>query len=155
LHGANKLKPIAERVARNELELTLAENLGKLKFKVLTERLAVCRAAAGSPTPSWALEGIFFCVARTSEELSIVCPESQVKTDTQIAVESGWIALKLEGPFPFSMTGVLSSFLQPLAEARVPIFAVSTFDTDYVLVKEHDLPRALSALRSAGHELAG
>ena len=68
-----------------------------------------------------------------------------------VRIERGWVALKLEGPFPFSMTGVLASFLQPLAEAKIPIFAISTFDTDYVLVKAEKLDRALGVLRSAGH----
>lgn len=67
-------------------------------------------------------------------------------------VERGWIALKLEGPFPFSMTGVLASFLHPLAEAQIPIFAISTFDTDYVLIKQNDLKQAVNALAAAGHE---
>jgi len=66
--------------------------------------------------------------------------------------ERGWLALHLEGPFPFSMTGVLASFLEPLAEAQIPIFAISTFDTDYVLIKRADLERAVMALASAGHE---
>jgi len=61
------------------------------------------------------------------------------------------MALKLEGPFPFAMTGVLASFVQPLAEAEIPIFAISTFDTDYVLVKSEDLDAALAALSAAGH----
>ena len=70
-------------------------------------------------------------------------------------VEAGWAAFKLDGPFPFSMTGVLASFLQPLAEAQIPIFAISTFDTDYVLVKEENLARAIAALLAAGHEALG
>ena len=65
------------------------------------------------------------------------------------------VALKLEGPFPFSMTGVLASFLQPLAEARIPIFAISTFDTDYVLIKRENLEQAVVALGAAGHEKVG
>ena len=68
------------------------------------------------------------------------------------AIEPGWIALQLEGPFPFSMTGVLASFLQPLAEAQVPIFAISTFETDYVLIKREDVERAFMALAEAGHK---
>ncbi len=67
-------------------------------------------------------------------------------------IERGWVALKLEGPFPFSMTGVLASFLQPLADAKIPIFAISTFDTDYVLMKRENLPQAMVALGAAGHQ---
>ena len=70
-------------------------------------------------------------------------------------VERGFVALRLEGPFPFSMTGVLASFLQPLADAHIPIFAISTFDTDYVLIKHEDLERAVVALGAAGHEKVG
>jgi len=69
-----------------------------------------------------------------------------------VRVERGWVALKLEGPFPFSMTGVLASFLEPLAEAKIPVFAISTFDTDYVFVKREDLEQAKKTLAAAGHQ---
>ena len=65
--------------------------------------------------------------------------------------EPGWRALKLQGPFPFTETGVLASVIRPLAEAEIPIFAVSTFDTDYVLVPERHLEAAVGVLRTAGH----
>jgi hypothetical protein len=126
-----------------------------LKFRVLEEHLAVCRFASDAPIPSWALEEKFFCVVRTRDELSIVCPEKACMASPipdGALIEQGWIALQLEGPFPFSMTGVLASFLQPLAEAQIPIFAISTFDTDYVLIKQQDLKRAVMALAKAGHK---
>ena len=68
-----------------------------------------------------------------------------------VQAEKEWAALQLQGPFPFSLTGVLASFLQPLAEAGVSAFALSTYDTDYVLVKLEQLPAALAALHAAGH----
>jgi len=68
--------------------------------------------------------------------------------------EKGWACLKLEGPFPFSETGILSSFVQPLSERAIPIFAISTFDTDYVLVKDDWLEKAVETLQEAGHEAA-
>jgi len=116
----------------------------------------VCQLAPGADIPAWASKAEFFCVTRTRDELSIVvmeetCPE-EVRTK-EVRVERGWIALKLEGPFPFSMTGVLASFLQPLAEAQIPIFAISTFNTDYVLVKRDNLKRAIEALSKVGHEI--
>jgi hypothetical protein len=126
-----------------------------LKFRVLEEPVAVCRLAHNAPIPSWALEEKFFCVVRTRDELSIVCPEKACiarQMPNGAAIEPGWIALQLEGPFPFSMTGVLASFLQPLAEAQIPIFAISTFDTDYVLIKQKDVERVLMALAKAGHQ---
>jgi uncharacterized protein len=124
-----------------------------LKYRVLPERLAVCQLAADAPVPSWAQEGGFFCVTRSADELSVVCEEHRLPQG--VRAERGWVALKLEGPFPFSMTGVLASFLRPLAEGKIPIFAISTFDTDYVLVKREDLERAQEALGTAGHRKRG
>jgi uncharacterized protein len=129
-----------------------------LKYRVLGEQLAVCRLPSEARIPAWALEGGFFCVVRTGDELSIVCREDVCTADRipdGAPVERGWVALKLEGPFPFSMTGVLASFVQPLAEAGIPIFAISTFDTDYVLIKRQNLEQAVLALGAAKHEPVG
>ncbi len=123
----------------------------------------MCRFASDARIPAWVLECRFFCVIRTRDELSIVCSEDVCTEDVCLAdrmpdsalAECGWVALKLEGPFPFSMTGVLASFLQPLAEAQIPIFAISTFDTDYVLIKRENLEQAVAALGAAGHEKVG
>jgi hypothetical protein len=126
-----------------------------LKYRVLLERLAVCQLTAGSRVPSWAQASGFFSVTRAADELSVVCEEhvcDDQRLPEGVRVERGWVALKLEGPFPFSMTGVLASFLQPLAEAKIPVFAISTFDTDYVLIKHEDLDRAKKALGAAGHQ---
>ncbi len=112
--------------------------------------------AADAPIPGWAGGDEFYCATRTSDELSIVCPENRIdQSGGGGTVEGGWVAFKLEGPFPFSMTGVLASFLQPLAEGQIPIFAISTFDTDYVLVKEENLHGAVALLSAAGHQGLG
>ena len=89
-------------------------------------------------------------MTRSADELSIVCEDRRVPEG--VRAERDWVALKLEGPFPFSMTGVLASFLQPLTAAKISIFAISTFDTDYVLVKRVDLERAKKKLAAAGHQ---
>jgi uncharacterized protein len=115
----------------------------------LVERLAVCRLASNVRIPAWAFQGVFFCVARVRDELSIVCQEDLLPHGEP--AERGWVALKLEGPFPFTMTGVLAEFIQPLAEAEIAIFAISTFDTDYVLIKRDKLDPAIAALNVAGH----
>ena len=118
----------------------------------------MCRLAFDARVPAWALEGAFFCVVRTRDELSVVCREdacTEGRIPDGALAERGWMALKLEGPFPFSMTGVLASFLQPLAEARIPIFAISTFNTDYVLIKPENLEQAVVVLAAAGHEKVG
>jgi uncharacterized protein len=125
-----------------------------LKYSVLPGKFAVCQVADGAEIPRWAWSGEFCSVTRTAGEVSIVCAENLVATDHEgIVVEGGWVALGLEGPFPFAMTGVLESFIQPLAQAGIPIFAISTFNTDYVLIKNENVKAALTALATAGHEM--
>lgn len=122
----------------------------KLKFSLVPGSFAICRLAANGAAPEWALRSPFFSLTRTVDELSIVCAEAQVPPD--VPRESDWACLKLEGPFPFSETGILTAFVQPLSEHAIPIFAVSTFDTDYVLVKHAWVVRAIEVLKMAGHE---
>lgn len=118
---------------------------------VLPERYCVCRLAADAEIPAWALGGPFSSITRTAVELSVVCPESQAPVGPRC--EPGWRILRLEGPFAFDQIGVLLGVLHPLAQAGVSVFAVSTFDTDYVLVKETHLARARAALTDSGHAL--
>jgi len=112
--------------------------------------VAVCRLAPGSEIPEWAFSGGGFAsVTRTADELSLVCAESAVPDGIQC--ERGWRIFTIEGPLDFALTGILVSVAQPLAEAGVSIFAISTYDTDYVMVKEQDLEKAVRALEAAGH----
>ncbi|NIM95496.1 MAG: ACT domain-containing protein [Anaerolineales bacterium] len=122
-----------------------------LKLEVLQWQLAICRLDPGDPIPQWALECPFFSVTRTPEELSILCCEDSIPPEIQH--EGGWRGMKVQGPLPFTLTGVISSLSDPLAEAGIPIFVLSTFDTDYVLVKWIDLDRAVIVLREEGHEV--
>lgn len=122
-----------------------------LKFMRIAGSFAICHLAPGYPVPTWALQGSFFSLTSTADEVSAVCPTPQVPLDVQH--EAGWSCFKLIGPFPFDATGILASFLQPLAKGAIPIFAVSTFDTDYVLVKDGWVGETLRVLREAGHEL--
>ncbi len=121
-----------------------------LCLSVFDERMAVCRLDAETEVPGWAVAASLFSVTRTIDELSIVCPEKDVPPEVEF--EKGWRALKLEGPFEFSLVGVLASVAAPLAEAGISIFAISTFDTDYVLVKEDQLGLATATLRERGHQ---
>lgn len=121
-----------------------------LRFSRVPGSFAISRLAASAAVPEWALRGLFFSVTSTGEELSIVCPSAQVPGE--IVHENGWACLKLHGPFPFSETGILASFVRPLSERAIPIFAVSTFDTDYVFVKQEWVEKAVQALCDAGHE---
>ena len=122
-----------------------------LILTLLEERLAVCRLDAAAGVPAWATAASLFSVTRTTGELSVVCPEGLVPEG--VRCEKGWRAFELGGPFEFSEVGILSAVATPLAEAGVGIFAVSTFDTDYVLVKGERVDVAADALRGWGHEV--
>lgn len=123
----------------------------KLKFRLLTGAFAITRFAADLPTPDWAVKGEFRSITRTADELSIVC--SAHNLPAHVNSRHCWICLKLEGPFPFSMTGVLLSFIEPLSRSGIPIFAISTYDTDYVLIQEEFATAAIAELQKAGHVL--
>src|SRR6195256_1024151 len=123
----------------------------RLELSLLAERFAITRLAADSPIPSWATEGPFFSVTRTGEELSVVTELSRVPADAQS--QPGWRVLKVHGPFVLSEIGVLAALATPLAEARISLFAVSTFDTDYLLVASETLSAAVAALERAGHTI--
>ena len=122
----------------------------RLRYSVLQGQYAVCRLAPDADIPEWATGLHFLSITRTANELSVVCEQSLVPATIQ--GERDWISLQLQGPFPFEMTGVLAAILNPLADAEVGIFAISTFDTDYILVKEDRLQAAIDALQQAGHE---
>ena len=124
-----------------------------MTLDVLPGRLAVCRLAPDAPLAPWMGEGVVSSLSRTTAELSVVCAEASVPEG--VRVEAGWRALALRGPIDFALTGVLVRILQPLAEADVGIFALSTYDTDLVLVKEVQLAHAVAALRNAGLDVVG
>lgn len=123
----------------------------RLKFRWLPGLYAIVRLAGDAPVPEWAAKGEFTSITRTGDELSIVCAMENVPAG--VHSPQRWICLKLEGPFAFSQTGVLLSFIEPLSKNGVPIFAISTYDTDYVLLQEEFGEAAMDALRRAGHEL--
>jgi len=123
----------------------------KLKFRFVEGQFVILRFPADAVVPAWVTLGRFTSVTRTAEELSVVCPIENVPAEHKPDVL--WICFKLEGPFDFLQTGILASFIGPLAESGVPVFAIATYDTDYVLVREEFAGAALAALDGAGHEL--
>jgi putative acetyltransferase len=116
---------------------------------VLDGAFAVCRFAGDASVPPWATAGDFFSITRTASELSTVCRQEPVPEG--VPAERGWRCLRVAGTMPFSVVGVLASLTVPLAEAGISVFAVSTFDTDYLLIKETYLAAAVDALRQRGH----
>jgi hypothetical protein len=123
-----------------------------LPLTVLDNRLAVCRAEPDQAVPEWVNRaGAFTSITRTSAELSIVCGFDAVPPGTPM--EGPWRAFKVQGPLVMTLIGVIESVARPLAQANVSIFAISTYDTDYVLVHEPDFDKAVEALIAAGHTI--
>lgn len=122
--------------------------INDLPFTLLPASLAICRLSPAEEIPDWARPGDLLAIVRTRDELSIVCDERYVPPN--IRAERGWRALKVLGQLDFSLVGILAAVSQTLAQAGVSIFALSTFDTDYILVKSDALDRAVQALRQNG-----
>lgn len=123
----------------------------KLDLILLPDLCAVCRLDKDAPVPTWASSSPFFSITRTAGELSVVCPQSLVPDG--VRCERDWRCLRVAGSMDFSIVGVVASLVTPLAEAGISVFVVSTFDTDYLLVKEDDVERVSAALRAAGHTI--
>lgn len=123
----------------------------RFELTLLPERFAISQLAANAPVPEWATQGSFFSVTRTRDELSVVCDHGRVPAG--VRSQLGWSVLKVHGPFDLTETGVLSSLASCLAEAKLCLFTISTFDTDYLLVASETLSAAVSALERAGHKI--
>ena len=122
-----------------------------LTLFLLEEEMTVARLPTGADVPAWVLAAPFFSISRTPDELSILCPSSCVPEG--LTAERGWRCLQVAGPLDFALVGVLASLLDPLQQAGVSVFALSTYDTDYLLVKQTQLAAALEALRAAGYTI--
>jgi hypothetical protein len=121
-----------------------------MQLAILPSTLSVCRLAPQDALPTWALDRTsFFSITWTADELSIVCSDASVPED--VVCERHWQALKIMGPLDFSLVGILAPLVTALAQAKISIFAVSTFDTDYILVKEEHVEHAIEVLKQQGH----
>ncbi|MBT5873778.1 MAG: ACT domain-containing protein [Candidatus Latescibacteria bacterium] len=123
----------------------------QLELTVLPEKFHICRFAPDAPIPSKIGDLPFWSITKTRDELSVVLPDYAAPKDQ--LTEAGWRALMVVGPLDFSLTGILASLAQPLADADISIFAISTFDTDYILVKDDHLNTAAGILRKNGHRI--
>jgi hypothetical protein len=124
----------------------------RLPLELLPETLAICRLDAGASVPGWTeRSGGFLTISRTTEELSITAVQRAVPTD--LPCERDYRAIRVRGPLPLNLIGIVAAIADPLAEVGLSIFAISTYDTDYVLIKARDLDAALGALERAGHQI--
>lgn len=122
-----------------------------LTLSLLPDTFAVCRLEHDAEIPQWARTGEFFSITRTGDELSVVCRDADVPDG--IRCERGWRALKVHGPLDFALIGILAALAQPLTNAGISLFAISTCDTDYALVKEKNLENAIAVLKKEGHQI--
>jgi hypothetical protein len=129
----------------------MASTPRRFELTLLPERFAISRLAPTAPIPEWATQGTFFSVTRTRDELSVVC--EQFRVPAGVRSQPSWSVLKVHGPFVLTEIGVLSALASPLAEAKLSSFAISTFDTDYLLVASETLSLAVAALEGAGHKI--
>ncbi|HEU4588968.1 MAG TPA: ACT domain-containing protein [Gemmatimonadales bacterium] len=122
-----------------------------MPLELLPDSFAVCRLEPDAPLPTWA-GGRFMTVSRTPDELSVTLPEYFVPPE--VRAERGWRLLKVRGPLDMALVGILASLAVALARANISIFAISTYDTDYLLVRARQLEAAIAALEQAGHTVA-
>jgi uncharacterized protein len=118
---------------------------------ILPYKLAICRLDPGAPLPDKLFRLPFWSVTSTEDELSIILPEENIPPGSRS--ENHWSCLKVQGPLDFGLTGILASLTSPLADAGIPVFALSTFDTDYLLIKDSDLEEAINVLKNQGHQI--
>lgn len=123
----------------------------KLKIKLLDGTYAVCQMENTEKVPSWVEEKGFFSVTKTEDEISVVMLQDKISTD--IKAEKDWRILKVEGTLDFSLIGILAKISSILAENQISIFVISTFNTDYILVKEEKIEKAMAVLSQEGYEI--
>lgn len=123
-----------------------------MRLSLLKGKLAVCRLEKSAPIPGWLMEGEFFSISRTFDEVSFVCSQESVPDGIQC--NKNWRCLQVEGPLPLQETGILASLAVPLANAKIPVFVFSTYDTDYIMVKDADVEKAISVLSAEGHSVS-
>ncbi len=120
-----------------------------LSLQVLPERYGVARLSPQHDLPEWAVQGSFYSITRTTDELSIVCMERNIPKG--LTCEKGWLCMKVLGPLDFSLVGIMANLSSALAQVGVSLFAISTYDTDYLLVKADSSDTSTAALAAAGH----
>ncbi len=130
----------------------MIEKAYKLTLVPVEGAYAVCRLAPDGPLPEWVGSGPFVSITRTRDELSVVCREEVVPEGVQC--QPGWRCLRVAGTLDFALVGILAALLDPLAAAGISVFVVATYDTDYLLVKQADFPRAVEVLQRVGHAVS-
>ena len=124
-----------------------------LDFTLLKSEYSIYRFKRDSPVPNWVYDSDLYSVTRTKDELSIICRKIDNIAGDDIKIDKHWRILKINGPLELYLVGVIASISNLLKESKIPIFSISTFDTDYILVKKQDLNKTIAVLSDAGHKI--
>jgi uncharacterized protein len=124
-----------------------------ITLKKLNQEFAICKLDPNVLIPDWVWTSSFYAITKTADELSIVCEQDKVVPHPNMQQENGWKCLQVVGQLDFSLTGILSSIAQPLAENKISIFAISTYNTDYILVKKEYFEKAQEVLKQNGFNI--
>jgi hypothetical protein len=122
-----------------------------LTLKVLKENFAVCRLENTENIPEWAIKSNWYSISKTEDELSIVCNENDVPNG--VKVEKNWRSFKVEGVLDFGLVGILASLSSLMAKNSISIFAISTYDTDYILMKNDKVSKAIEIFKENGYKV--
>ena len=125
--------------------------LRQLHLSLLKDKYAICSLPATAPIPDWALKESLISITRTGDELTIVCPQDLIPSQCQC--DLNWRCFRIDGAFDLNQTGVISSISSPLALNQISIYVISTYNTDYFLVKEKNVEQTISVLTSSGHSI--
>jgi len=124
-----------------------------LDFTLLNGTYSIYRLKKNSVIPDWIYESEFYSMTRTQDELSIVCKHVDITADDKTKINSHWRILKINGPLDLSLIGIIANISNLLGKNKIPIFTISTYDTDYILVKNQNIDKALTALKNNGHKI--
>jgi len=130
------------------IDICFSMNLG---FTLLKDTYSIYRFDAGSPFPYWLDNSDFYSVTKTHDELSVVSKQVEIKHDDRIRADRNWRIIKINGPLQLSQVGIIADISELLKRNEIPIFEISTFDTDYILIRADDLEKAVKALADAGN----
>lgn len=124
----------------------------KLNLIILNETYAICRFKADSDFPDWISDSEFYSLTKTKDELSLVCQQNDSLSQA-IEINKDWRIIKVSGPLDFSLTGIIAEISGILAENKIPVFTISTYQTDYFLVKGQDINKAIDSLKYSGYDI--
>jgi hypothetical protein len=144
-------KEILSNYRNGRIEIKNFKQKKPLLLTLLKEKFGVCQLNPTRDAPDWSINPYFQSITRTPDELSVVCLENDIPSP--IKAVKDWRCFKVKGPLDFSQTGILSSLTQPLAENNIPVFVISTYNTDYLFVKNADINECINLLKSKDFEL--